>query len=287
MYTAYWNLKASPFLNTDSEQLLYPSDQFKEGLARLYYLVDQERIAGMVTGPYGVGKTFLLTSLVARSARLKLPVIRFDAIPGGGLPMARHILRSIGIDREPPALADALMMLQQRCMADSGRPLSRHVLLVDEAQYLAHGGDEGLYLVHFLANLRVQTPAGQKPLFTIVLSGTPDLADAVRGYESLRRRIQLSWVLDPLTPEQTTEYVVQHLRAVGGDQWIFGVEALAAVYRHSRGIPRSINNVCDTALMLGYAARANSITPELVDEAAADTGLADAPADRPGQGALQ
>ena len=270
MYTSYWNLRSSPFLNADSEELLYPSDQFQEGLARLYYLIDQERVAGLITGPYGVGKTFLLTSLCRRAEKIKLPVIRFDAIPDGGLPMARHILRRIGIQQEPIALADALMLLQQRCMEGS-RGLSRHVLLIDEAQYLAAG--DGLYLVHFLTNLRIRSSSGDKPLFTIVLSGTPDLDEKVHNYESLRRRIQLSWSLTPLSAGQTTEYVNQHIRAVGGDSWIFTVEALAAIQRITGGIPRSINNLCDTALMLGYAAEARHITPDLVEEAAADTGL--------------
>ena len=271
MYTAYWSLRSSPFLNADSDTLLYPSDQFQEGLARLFYLIDQERVAGLVTGPYGVGKTFLLTALCRRAERIKLPIIRFDAIPDGGLPMARHIIRRIGIQQEPLALADALMLLQQRCM-DGTRGLSRHVLLIDEAQYLADTSD-GLYLVHFLANLRIRAATSEKPLFTIVLSGTPDLEDKVRDYESLRRRIQLSWHLEPLSAAQTTEYVNQHIRAVGGDSWIFTVDSLAAIHRITGGIPRSINNLCDTALMLGYAAQARHITPDLVEEAAADTGL--------------
>ena len=270
MYTSYWNLKSSPFLNADSQALLYPSEQYQEGLARLFYLIDQERVAGLVSGPYGVGKTFLLNALAGRAERIRLPIIRFDAIPDGGLPMARHILHRLGIQQDPPALADALMLLQQRCM-DGAKSLSRNVLLIDEAQYLSQG--DGLYLVHFLTNLRLRTSAGEKPLFTIVLSGTPDLVRAIRGYESLRRRIQLSWTLSPLSPNQTTEYVTQHLRAVGGDGWIFTVPALATVHRISGGIPRSINNLCDTALMLGFAAQAHHITPDLVEEAAADTGL--------------
>ena len=270
MYTAYWNLKSSPFLNVDSEALLYPSDQYREGLARLFYLIDQERIAGLVTGVYGVGKTFLLTALANRAERLRLPIIRFDAIPDGGLPMARHILHRLGIQQNPPTLADALMLLQQRCM-DGAKSLSRHVLLIDEAHYLSSG--DGLYLVHFLTNLRLRTSSGEKPLFTIVLSGTPDLANAVKNYESLRRRIQLSWSLSPLSSPQTIEYVTQHLLAVGGDAWVFTVPALTTVHRISHGIPRSINNLCDTALMLGYAAQAHHITPDLVEEAAVDIGL--------------
>ena len=271
MYTSYWNLSSSPFLNADSDNLLYPSDQFQEGLARLFYLIDQERVAGLVTGPYGVGKTFLLSCLVRRTQKLKLPLIRFDAIPHGGLPMARHILRQIGVEDDAPTLADALMRLQQHCM-DGGRGLSRHVLFLDEAQYLADG--DGLYLVHVLCNLRIRSAAGEKPLFTTVLSGTPALARSVEGYESLRRRIQLAWTLDPLSREQTIEYVQQHVRAAGGDIWAFSREALDAVHRFSGGIPRSINNLCDTALMLGYAAGAHAVTPEIVGEAAEDTGLA-------------
>ena len=50
---------------------------------------------------------------------------------------------------------------------------------------------------------------------------------------------------------------------------------VAAVHRHSGGIPRSVNNLCDTALMLGYAAQSRYITPDLIEEAAEDTGLAD------------
>ena len=276
MYTSYWNLRASPFLNADDENFLYPSEQLQEGVARLYYLIDQERIAGMVTGPYGVGKTFLLSCLVRRTQKLRLPLVRFDAIPQGGLPMARHILRQLGGEADAPSLADALMLLQQRCL-DGARGLSRHVLLVDEAQYLADG--DGLYLVHFLSNLRIRSSAGEKPLFTIVLSGTPALVRSVEAYESLRRRIQLSWTLAPLSGAQTIEYVQQHMRAAGGDIWAFSREALDAVHEFSGGIPRSINNLCDTALMLGFAAGARAVTPDIVRQAAEDTGLAPASPD--------
>ena len=38
MYTSYWNLRESPFLNTVSERLIYMTEQHQEGIARLYYL---------------------------------------------------------------------------------------------------------------------------------------------------------------------------------------------------------------------------------------------------------
>ena len=224
----------------------------------------------MVTGPYGVGKTFLLSCLVRRTQKAKIPLVRFDAIPQGGLPMARFILAALGIDDRPATFADAMMSFQRRCM-DGGRGLVRHVLLIDEAQFLADG--DGLLLVHSLSNLRIRSAGGEKPLFTIVLSGPPSLARSVDENESLRRRIQLVWTLDPLSRQQTFEYVQQHMRAAGGDIWAFSSEALDAVHVCSGGIPRNINNICDTSLMLGFAAGVNSIGPEIVREAAEDAGL--------------
>lgn len=276
MYTSYWNLRESPFLNVDNEALLYPSPQLQEGVARLYYLIDQERTAGMVTGPYGVGKTYLLSCLVRRSKSLNLPLIRFDAIPDGSLPMARHILQRLDIKGDTPTLADALMLMRTRCIETDRRPLSRHILLIDEAQYLTE--KDGLYLVHFLCNLTVESGKGhQKNLFTTILAGTPQLAESVRNYESLQRRIQLSWALTPLSEAQTIEYVQHHMRSAGGDTWSFTLDSLKAVHLYSGGVPRNINNLCDTALMLGFAGRVQAITPEIIHEAAIDTCLAPAP----------
>lgn len=271
MYTSHWNLRESPFLNVDNESLLYPSPQLREGIARLYYLIDQERTAGMLTGPYGVGKTFLLSCLARRSKSLNLPLIRFDAIPNGSLPMARHILNRLDVKCDPPTLADALMALKARCVDSDRHPMPRHILIIDEAQYLTE--KDGLYLVHYLCNLTVETPNGQKNLFTTILSGTEDLEKNVRGYESLQRRVQLSWRLTPLDERQTVEYVQHHMRSAGGDIWAFSHDALLAVHRYSGGIPRNINNLCDTALMLGYAAGESQITTDLVAEAAADTAM--------------
>ena len=273
MYIKYWNLVSSPFLNVDDPQFLYPSEQLLEGIARLYYLIDQERIAGMLTGGYGVGKTFLLSCLIKRTEKRKLPLVRVDAVPHGALPLARLLLAELKVATPAPVatLADALMALQQHVMANTRSGLERHILLVDEAHYLAD--DEGLYLLHFLCNLRIHTSQGDKPLFTLILAGIPALARAVQSYESLHRRIQLAWNLTPLTETQTTEYIQHHMRESGGDIWSFTIEALHAIHRYSGGVPRSINNLCDTALMLGYAARVPAITPEIVDQAAHDTEL--------------
>ena len=269
MYLKYWNLNEEPFRQIATDRMVFMSMQYREGLARLFYLFDQKRTAGMITGPYGVGKTLTFEFLRRRALRDKAQVIQIDAIPNGSLPMARHILRCLGLPDAASTLAEALMTLQVHARQPAPR-LKHTLLLVDEAQQLIEG--DGFYLVHYLCNLRIGE-GGEEPLFTTIIAGTDLLREAMKAQDSLRRRIQLDWRLNPLSERETVEYVQHHIAIAGGDIWIFTNEALAAVYTYSRGIPRSINNVCDTALMLGYAAQARVVDNRIVAQAAHDTGL--------------
>lgn len=272
MYNDYWNLRVSPFQNVTDDSLIFMTPQHREGIARLYYLIDQERIAGLLTGDYGVGKTMTIEFLYRRAVKARIPTIKIDAIPNGALPMMRHILRCLKQPEKMETMAEALMTLQAYSHAHP-HSLTHWLLLIDEAQHLA--SDDGFFMAHYICNLRIP-PVGDKkerPLFTLILAGTEDLREALANRESLRRRIQLDWQLKPLSHSETCEYVQHHMRTAGGDIWSFNQESLDAVYTFSQGNPRSINNLCDTALMLGFAARASAITPRIVEQAARDTGL--------------
>jgi general secretion pathway protein A len=85
--------------------------------------------------------------------------------------------------------------------------------------------------------------------------------------------VQLTWTLDPFTPNETIEFVQHKIMAAGGDMWVFNQEALSELHRLSGGVPRKITNICDTALMLGYAAKAPEIDAEIVQQAAADVDI--------------
>jgi len=52
---------------------------------------------------------------------------------------------------------------------------------------------------------------------------------------------------------------------------------MARVYSHSRGIPRLINTVCENALITAYARQARCVTPDIIDEVAADFRLGAVP----------
>jgi general secretion pathway protein A len=48
---------------------------------------------------------------------------------------------------------------------------------------------------------------------------------------------------------------------------------MVTVFKHSRGIPRLINTLCENALLSGYACKTSVISPDIVEEAAHDLRL--------------
>ena len=275
MYAAYWNLKDIPFLNVIDRRYLFAGDQYEEAIARFTFLAESGRLAGLLTGPYGVGKSTVIKHVAsAIESRHNFPVLRMDAIPGGQLPMARQILAAMKIDGPATTLPEALMNFWQ---AAESRPdtLVRTLLCIDEAHHLA--ADNGLYLVHYLTNLRIPNRRAQteEPLFTVILAGAPELLTSIQSEPSLRQRMQIVFDLAPLNRDQTAAYIQHHMRAVGGDLWVFDQAALDAIHRYSSGLPRKINLLCDVSLMLGFAAKLQQVTAPLVAQAAHDTGLVD------------
>jgi general secretion pathway protein A len=117
----------------------------------------------------------------------------------------------------------------------------------------------------------------RQKLLQIVLAGQPELDRKLDSHElrQLKQRVALRCHLDPLTLNETREYIGRRLRiaesSTSGE--LFSKPAIEAVFRHSRGIPRLINTICENSLLAGYAQHAAMITPEIVDGVARDLRL--------------
>jgi general secretion pathway protein A len=89
----------------------------------------------------------------------------------------------------------------------------------------------------------------------------------------LKQRIALRSQLQPLNLDETRGYIQRRLQLAGANSnssVIFPAETIAHVYRHSRGIPRLINTVCENALITGYARQSRSVTPDIIEDIATD-----------------
>ena len=269
MYVTYWNLREQPFPVAAVDKQIYMTESHQEGLAKLYYLIDQRRVAGVLTGPDGSGKTLMLKLLLQRAVKAHHPVHFLDMFSDGTLAFVHQVLRILGVPDpdHTTTLPEALQTLQAHCRQGEAS-LPTTLLLIDNAQHLETAEDA--CLIHALCNLRNRA---SQPVFTLVLAGTEDIRASLMQYESVRCWIQFDWQLLSLTPGQTLEYVQHHIRAVGGDIWAFTEGALNLVHTCTQGIPLSINNLCDTALMLGFVTQVPNVTEEIILQAAKETGL--------------
>lgn len=265
-YVSYWNLTESPFQNIADTRFAYLSDQHHEGLARLMYLVSNHKLGGVLTGPYGVGKSMVLQLLaehVHREGASRFIVM--DYLPGPVSVLARQVLSLLGFKPAAESLQDAMEAI--RVLREEQASLKHTVIAIDEAQMIA---EPGVYhFLHLLTNVSLHNRSGRPvtPAFTLILSGYTDLTRLIAEDESLCQRLQMVWSLEPLNEPQTVEYIQHRMRTAGGDIWAFEEAALRSAHAGSGGIPRVINNVCDVALMLGCAAGVRQVGADLMNQA--------------------
>src|SRR5262245_22355910 len=124
---------------------------------------------------------------------------------------------------------------------------AKAVLIVDEAQNLS---------VEVLEDLRLLTnfERAEKKLLQIILVGHVSLEETLKCPEllQLRQRVGRRCRLLPLNDDETKAYIERRLAVAGATEPLFTPQAIKAVYRHSQGIPRVINTICDGALLLGF-----------------------------------
>jgi type II secretory pathway predicted ATPase ExeA len=84
----------------------------------------------------------------------------------------------------------------------------------------------------------------------------------------------MAFHLSPLGLEETGEYIKHRLKVGGRDALLFLPEAVEALYRHSKGVPRVINTIATGALLNGLGAGALSIDGAAVEDFVKDIDLA-------------
>jgi len=82
--------------------------------------------------------------------------------------------------------------------------------------------------------------------------------------------VALRCVIKPLpNVEETDRYITSRLLVAGAERTdVFSPAAVDYIFRCSEGIPRNINNLCDNALLAGYAAGETTIGRSIIEDIA-------------------
>ena len=106
----------------------------------------------------------------------------------------------------------------------------------------------------------------------IILVGQPGLREMLQhpDLHQFAQRIGVEYHLQRLDLEETWQYIRHRLTVAGGDPDLFDTKGCAAIYYYTRGTPRLINVLCDTALVCGYAEQVTRISADLIREVIRD-----------------
>ena len=112
------------------------------------------------------------------------------------------------------------------------------------------------------------------PLATVLLVGHNSLLSTLSRTPRLEERLDISALIEPLSTEETADYVAHRLSAAGARSELFSADAIEALYQLSHGVPRRINRLGDLALLVGYANGAQLVDATLIQSVASELAFA-------------
>lgn len=265
MYESFYHLRERPFALMPDPAFLYLSRKHRLAMTLLEYGLLNQTGFVVISGGIGTGKTTLIHQLLGNLSRKNLRVgLISNAHPSFG-ELLQWVLMAFELDYSGKGKT-ALFQTFMEFVTEQYRKGKRTVLVIDEAQNLS---PETLEELRMLINVNV----GKDQLLQIVLVGQEQLLEKLRrpDLEQFAQRISVSYRLEPLDRDETRRYIRHRLQAAGSvEPELFSDAACDAVYEQSRGIPRLINVLCDTALVYGFADDRRQIDADLVKDVARD-----------------
>ncbi len=262
MYEAFYGLREKPFSILPDPDLIYWDRNHRLAFAMLEFGIMNSAGFVVITGEIGSGKTTLIRHLL-RKIDPQIAVGYMSSTPQGGTGLLQWVMMSLNQPFEDSY--PRLYKMFQEFLYNQHAKGRRTILIVDEAQNL---GINALEELRMLSNIN----ADKDQFLQIILVGQPQLKDMLRTPQLLQfvQRVSSDFHLKPLAASDVEQYINFRLNAVGAKYQLFSAEACQLIAQASRGIPRTINILCDTALVYGFATAVRQITADLVTMVIAD-----------------
>jgi general secretion pathway protein A len=261
MYEAFYGLSEKPFSLLPDPRFIYFSDMHRTAYSLLEYSLLNQAGFVVISGEIGAGKTTLLT-LLMRNLPADIEVGAITNTHSAFGTLIQLVCSAFNLVSDSENFPDAVLFRRFTYMLAATAKLGRKcILIVDEAQNLSI---EQLEQLRLLSNSNTIDGA----VLQIILVGQPELGDMLRSgrLEQFAQRISAEYHLRSFDMESGIAYIDHRLNCAGGGPHLFTLGAKQLAIYYGRGTPRLINNLCDMALVCGYATQARVIDRDILKQ---------------------
>lgn len=269
MYQRFYGLRELPFELTPNPRYLYLTPRHREALSNLEYGLFSAKAVTMLVGEAGTGKTTLLRAALESDSCRHVRCVYLNNPALTRAEFVEILARRFELSPEAALSKAAMLGELEQVLRDRRERGEITALVIDEAQTLS---SELLEEVRLLANIETTT----EKLLPLVLAGQPELGERLEdpGLRQLKQRVALRCDVTPFNLPETAAYISSRIKTAGGEaSRLFTREAVTLIHECSRGIPRTINVVCDNALVTGLALNRQPVDREMVLEVSRDFAL--------------
>jgi len=261
VYESYFKFEKPPFKVVPDPNMLYSSRGVREAMSRIEFAVRTGKGITVMTGEVGTGKTTLVNRFLDKAGPDTQTAYIFNPTLSG-LQLLKTLADELGVQTYGMAKVDLTRALYELLLRNrqAGR---RTIVFVDEAQALSR---EALEELRLISNLETWN----EKLLHLFLVGQPELLEKLESFNlrQLRQRVELFIQIEPMSAEETKQYIEHRIRLANPLREVsFSDAAAALVHRISNGIPRVINIVCDASLLVAYVAETNVVAAAHVRDA--------------------
>jgi general secretion pathway protein A len=248
MYESFFGLQDKPFRIVADPDYLYLSPKHQRALTFLEYGLMEDAGVVLMTGEPGSGKTTLIRHILKtlkQTGKDILPAVVLNVNISNASETVDFVLHAFGLVPET-SKGQSLRKLRS-FLLQKHQEGKKSWLIIDEAQNLSR---EALEEVRMLSNLQ----SAHQTILHIMLVGQSELKLRLRQPDmvAFSQRIAVYYHIEPLTAEEVQAYIVHRLRKAGGRTNLFDPEAVNLIFQASGGITRTINMLCDAAMVYGY-----------------------------------
>jgi general secretion pathway protein A len=270
MYLEFYGLRELPFELTANTRYLFLAERQREALSTLQYGLMSAKSLTLLVGEAGTGKTTLMTAALESERCRNVNCVYLNNPTLTAADFVTLLARRFELGAEAEAAKSVLLERLEAKLLESRSHGEITALVVDEAQSLSTTLLEEMRL---LANIETS----KEKLLPLVLAGQPELADRLEEPElrQLKQRVTLRCELTPFELDDTASYISSRITTAGGvPASLFTQEAVKLIHHGSSGIPRTINVICDNALLSGMALGRRRVDSVLVTDVCRDLRLA-------------